>query len=222
MPEITTGSSRPRVATCAAGGTARWRSGASPSMFHPAYWKRPNSSIVCSTRWTDTGFPAATLSEVTENTFIGDRGSVAECLSARFPPRGFASRSTTSARQYSSLSYLRHLPINTLKIDQSFVREIRIGRRCFANRVRHHRYCRRTRTTWSPKALRPRSGRSSCTGLGATKCRASCSAGRFPSPHCAKRWRHRSTGWYGAPENFLFCRLPRYRQRISRLIDHEQ
>lgn len=61
--------------------------------------------------------------EVTENTFIGDRGSVADCL-RQISARGIRVAIDDFGTQYSSLSYLRHLPINTLKIDQSFVREI--------------------------------------------------------------------------------------------------
>ena len=61
--------------------------------------------------------------EITENVFIGDRQKVTDRLlaisrdSIRIAIDDFGT-------QYSSLSYLRHLPVSTLKIDQSFVREI--------------------------------------------------------------------------------------------------
>lgn len=61
--------------------------------------------------------------EITENTFIGDRGQVADCL-RKISAKGIRVAIDDFGTQYSSLSYLRHLPINTLKIDQSFVREI--------------------------------------------------------------------------------------------------
>lgn len=61
--------------------------------------------------------------EITENAFIGDRGTVADCL-RKISAQGIRIAIDDFGTQYSSLSYLRHLPIDTLKIDQSFVREI--------------------------------------------------------------------------------------------------
>ena len=61
--------------------------------------------------------------EVTENVFIGDRQKVMDRL-LRLSRERIRIAIDDFGTQYSSLSYLRHLPISTLKIDQSFVREI--------------------------------------------------------------------------------------------------
>lgn len=61
--------------------------------------------------------------EITENIFVGDRQKVTDCL-LRISQEGIRIAIDDFGTQYSSLSYLRHLPVSTLKIDQSFVREI--------------------------------------------------------------------------------------------------
>lgn len=61
--------------------------------------------------------------EITENVFIGDRQHVTERLLA-ISREGIRIAIDDFGTQYSSLSYLRYLPVSTLKIDQSFVREI--------------------------------------------------------------------------------------------------
>jgi diguanylate cyclase (GGDEF)-like protein/PAS domain S-box-containing protein len=61
--------------------------------------------------------------EITENIFVGDRQKVTDCL-LRISQKGIRIAIDDFGTQYSSLSYLRYLPVSTLKIDQSFVREI--------------------------------------------------------------------------------------------------
>lgn len=61
--------------------------------------------------------------EITENIFVGDRQKVIDAL-RRISQQGIRIAIDDFGTQYSSLSYLRHLPVSTLKIDQSFVREI--------------------------------------------------------------------------------------------------
>ena len=61
--------------------------------------------------------------EITENVFIGDRQKATDRLLA-ISREGIRIAIDDFGTQYSSLSYLRYLPISTLKIDQSFVREI--------------------------------------------------------------------------------------------------
>lgn len=65
--------------------------------------------------------------EITENAFIADPQVIALKLSG-LVEKGIRVAIDDFGTQYSSLSYLRHLPITTLKIDQSFVREIEKGR----------------------------------------------------------------------------------------------
>ena len=61
--------------------------------------------------------------EITENVFIGDRQKITDRLLA-ISRESIRIAIDDFGTQYSSLSYLRHLPVSTLKIDQSFVREI--------------------------------------------------------------------------------------------------
>ncbi len=65
--------------------------------------------------------------EITENAFIADPQAIAMKLSD-LVEKGIRVAIDDFGTQYSSLSYLRHLPVTTLKIDQSFVREIEKGR----------------------------------------------------------------------------------------------
>jgi len=61
--------------------------------------------------------------EITENVFIGNRQLVKDRL-LHIAQAHVRIAIDDFGTQYSSLSYLRHLPVNTLKIDQSFVHEI--------------------------------------------------------------------------------------------------
>lgn len=64
--------------------------------------------------------------EITENSFIADQQSISMQL-AELVEGGIRIAIDDFGTQYSSLSYLRNLPVTTLKIDQSFVREIETG-----------------------------------------------------------------------------------------------
>ena len=61
--------------------------------------------------------------EITENVLVGDRQKVTDRL-LRLSRERVRIAIDDFGTQYSSLGYLRFLPVNTLKIDQSFVREI--------------------------------------------------------------------------------------------------
>ena len=61
--------------------------------------------------------------EITENILVGDRQKVTDRL-LRLSRERVRIAIDDFGTQYSSLGYLRFLPVNTLKIDQSFVREI--------------------------------------------------------------------------------------------------
>lgn len=62
--------------------------------------------------------------EVLENSVLEDMESVAAVLNTCFYQFGVACALDDFGTGYSSLMHLRHLPINTVKIDQSFVRNM--------------------------------------------------------------------------------------------------
>jgi diguanylate cyclase (GGDEF)-like protein len=67
--------------------------------------------------------PSALEVEITETALMRDMNRAREVLAA-LRDLGVAIAIDDFGTGYSSLSYLRHLPINTLKVDQSFVRDI--------------------------------------------------------------------------------------------------
>jgi diguanylate cyclase (GGDEF)-like protein len=71
-----------------------------------------------------SGVPARLIEiELTESTLLHDPGRVAEHLK-RLRDQGFGIAIDDFGTGYSNLSYLRRLPITTLKIDRSFVMDI--------------------------------------------------------------------------------------------------
>ncbi len=72
----------------------------------------------------ETGFPASSLElEVKESAFLNSSGRAAGTLE-RLKNRGVSIAIDNFGMGYSSLSYLKRLPIDKLKIDRSFIREI--------------------------------------------------------------------------------------------------
>lgn len=67
--------------------------------------------------------PASLEIEVLETTAVEDFGSVSKTLQS-IRNLGVQISIDDFGTGYSSLSYLKHLPVNTLKIDQSFVRDL--------------------------------------------------------------------------------------------------
>ena len=61
--------------------------------------------------------------ELTESTLIGDAGDTV-CKLLRLKELGICISVDDFGTGYSSLSYLKHLPIDTIKVDRSFVRDI--------------------------------------------------------------------------------------------------
>lgn len=73
------------------------------------------------------GFPAGNLEiEITENVIMNDLEQISQKL-RELADLGVRIAIDDFGTGYSSLNYLHHLPIHTLKVDQSFVRAIRNG-----------------------------------------------------------------------------------------------
>jgi len=90
----------------------------------PVQFRAPD--IVDRVAWIleETGLPATALElEITEGALIGDAGA-AETTLTRLKELGVRLAIDDFGTGYSSLAYLKRFPIDTLKIDQSFVRGI--------------------------------------------------------------------------------------------------
>jgi EAL domain-containing protein (putative c-di-GMP-specific phosphodiesterase class I) len=61
--------------------------------------------------------------ELTESALMGDASDTV-CKLLRLKELGISISVDDFGTRYSSLSYLKHLPIDTIKIDRSFVRDI--------------------------------------------------------------------------------------------------
>ncbi|RLA20077.1 MAG: hypothetical protein DRQ61_03430 [Gammaproteobacteria bacterium] len=73
---------------------------------------------------TETGIPASALElEITESLMMGDAHNATNVLK-EIKSRGFSIAMDDFGTGYSSLAYLKRFPIDTIKIDRTFVRDI--------------------------------------------------------------------------------------------------
>ncbi|MEW6543642.1 MAG: EAL domain-containing protein [Nitrospirota bacterium] len=90
----------------------------------PRLFQSPNLTEMILRILHETGLDPGTLElELTESLFIQDRQRTSEILQ-RLHELGIRIAIDDFGIEYSSLGYLKQLPINTLKIDQSFVRDL--------------------------------------------------------------------------------------------------
>jgi hypothetical protein len=92
--------------------------------------------------------------------------------------------STTSGSAIPRLNYLKRLPIDTLKIDQSFVRDITTEPDDAPSPPRSSPSRNTLKLQWWRRASRPRSSSRSWPPATATACRGTCSAARCPPDEC--------------------------------------
>ena len=93
----------------------------SPDQFNQRHFHKKVESILES-----TGFSPHHLEiEITESTLISEHGQVTDCLNA-LHTLGVTIAIDDFGTGYSSLSYLRRFPIDCIKIDQSFIRDLEV------------------------------------------------------------------------------------------------
>jgi len=90
----------------------------------PIQFSRTNLVSIVSTALNETGLPAENLEiEVTEGLFINDKDKVVDTL-FKLRDKGVKFAIDDFGTGYSCLSYLRDLPIDKLKIDRAFIKDI--------------------------------------------------------------------------------------------------
>ncbi|NBB93648.1 MAG: EAL domain-containing protein [Gammaproteobacteria bacterium] len=108
---------------------ACWRSDRDPDFWisvnvSPQQFRDPRLVHVVDEALSRVGLPGQALQvEITESVLLDERGQAATAL-AELKQRGVSIAMDDFGTGYASLSYLRHFPFDTLKIDRSFVGDI--------------------------------------------------------------------------------------------------
>ncbi|RFF31725.1 bifunctional diguanylate cyclase/phosphodiesterase [Wenzhouxiangella sediminis] len=108
---------------------ARWRIDRDPEFWvsvnvSPQQFRDPGLVGIVDRALSSRDLPGQALQvEVTESVLLDERGQAASTL-AEFKARGIDVAMDDFGTGYASLSYLRHFPFDTLKIDRSFVGDI--------------------------------------------------------------------------------------------------
>jgi len=117
------------VLECALEQAAHWREERDPDFwisvnFSPQQFRDPQLVAVVDGVLSKAGLPGQALHvEITESVLLDERGQAVTAL-AELKRRGVSIAMDDFGTGYASLSYLRHFPFDTLKIDRSFVGDI--------------------------------------------------------------------------------------------------
>jgi predicted signal transduction protein with EAL and GGDEF domain len=151
----------------------------------------------------DTGLPPQLLEvEITEESAIEDTNR-ALCVLQGLKELGIRIGIDDFGVGYSSLGYMKRFPIDTVKIDRSFIRNVDSDRKTPPSSRASSCWQGASARASLPRALKPKGTISCCRPRGATRSRASTSASRSPSrpwsstfsrgpgalrsrPHCAR------------------------------------